>query len=129
MQPLIKLSNQCNRCPRQEERVVGFAEIEALKTNKAPSAKALEITMDGKLVATYGFLCKECRDIVTSYLLGAAKQSEKKTSKRQKKPKEAEAELEVAKEKVAAPSMAPPGPPGAKATQGPRGAGAASAKT
>lgn len=100
---VLKLSEHCSRCPREELRVVTLEEAVELAKAKAngikSAVKALEIIVDGQLVASYDKLCDECREIVTSYSLNASRKIEKKSSRRVVRPKE-----ERAKEKAPAPS-------------------------
>jgi hypothetical protein len=66
----IKISDQCERCPREQERIVTLEEAITISKQKAsntsPATKALEIAMDGEVIASYGFLCDACRSTVTS---------------------------------------------------------------
>lgn len=88
MDPIIKLSNKCERCPRVVDRTVTYAELDAMraKTGGSPPT-AMKLYVAGELVVSYDFLCSTCTDIVKNYLGAAAKLSEKMTAHRAAKPK------------------------------------------
>jgi hypothetical protein len=90
----LKLSEQCARCPREQERVVTIEQaVEHAKkeANNVKPPPALVISVDGQIVASYQKLCDECREIVTNYAGGATRKVEKRSSRRvvvKKKAKE-----------------------------------------
>jgi phage FluMu protein Com len=73
----ITVNRKCSRCPRVEqteitaEDAVRMASPEA-KKQKAPPA--LAVSMGGKVVAEFDFLCGVCTTIVERYITHAAKQ-------------------------------------------------------
>lgn len=96
----IKISDQCSRCPREQERYVTLEEAITLSKQAQVAPKpSLEILMDGVKVASYDFLCDACRSTVTNYVGSATHAMKKKSSKR------------VIKAKEKAPAQAPTKPP------------------
>lgn len=82
--PKIKLAEQCGRCPREELVDVNLDEAVARIKSPTPKAKALTIVIDGELVASYDFLCEECRGIVAGYCEGTKRQ-DKRSARRFKR--------------------------------------------
>lgn len=79
----LKIADQCSRCPREQERYVSLEEAVALSKQQAGAGKpAVEILMDGEKVASYDFLCDNCKSTVTNYIGSATRPMEKKSSKR-----------------------------------------------
>ena len=74
--PQIKLSEKCGRCPREETISVSIEEAVA-RVKSPPTKKALVIVIDGEEMASYDYLCEECRGIVAGYCDGAKVQSKK----------------------------------------------------
>lgn len=75
--PQIQLTEKCGRCPREERITVSLDEAVARVKTAGPQAKALIIVIDGEEVASYDYLCEECRGIVAGYCHGARKQPKK----------------------------------------------------
>ena len=73
----IKLSEKCGRCPREDHATVSLDEAVARVKAAGPKAKALVIVIDGEEIASYDYLCEECRGIVAGYCHGARKQPKK----------------------------------------------------
>lgn len=106
----ITLNIECSRCPRVESTEISLEKAIELANEKKNAVKkpdALELKIDGVVVATYEKLCSTCRNVVMSLLDGVSRKSEKVSAQRGKK----------AKEKGATPSPAPAAPaPAAKPT-------------
>lgn len=86
--PTIKLSEKCDRCPREE--LVEATLEEAVQRVKGGDKrqKALEVALDGKLLVSYRHLCDECRAIVIGYCDGTRKQTKKSARRVKKLPTE-----------------------------------------
>jgi hypothetical protein len=80
----IKISEQCSRCPREEQFEVTLDE--AVERSKAREVrdKALVIMIDGQQAVSYDYLCDECRGIVVAYCDGTKRQ-QKKSARRVKR--------------------------------------------
>lgn len=91
MSKQIKIVEQCARCPRPVERTVTLEEAinlaKASLNKDVEPKKAMVILLEGEVVASYDFVCDPCRDIICSYLDGAAKKPMKKSAKRVVKAK------------------------------------------
>ena len=84
----IKLSEKCDRCPREE--LVEATLEEAMQRVKSGDKrhKALEVVLDGKTLVSYKHLCEECRAIVVGYCGGTKKQVKKSARRVKKLPTE-----------------------------------------
>lgn len=118
--PQITLNLACSRCPRVEQTELTLEKAVQLAQDKdkAKGPPALKIEIDGEVVAVYEHLCSVCRSTVGTYVDSATRHTTKKSSKRVVKPKD------MAKEKVAVPSVPPkPSPSAASLTGAVRPAG------
>lgn len=81
----------CQRCPRVEYKDVSIEEIVAQAKSKldpTPQA-AINITVDGVVVAHFGTMCSICREIVARSIKNIAKQQKNKSATRGGEPDEA----------------------------------------
>lgn len=86
--PTIKLSEKCDRCPREELVEATLEEAMARVKGGGARPKALEVVLDGKTLVSYKHLCEECRGIVVGYCEGTRKQTKKSARRLKKLPTE-----------------------------------------
>lgn len=87
----ITLNIECSRCPRVESTEINLEQAIALANEKKNGVKkpdALELKIDGVVVATYEKLCSTCRNVVMNLLDGVSRKAEKASALRKKKAKE-----------------------------------------
>ncbi len=76
--PTIKLSEQCGRCPREELTVLSAEDAVArVKQGGSSRPPALEVRVDGQVVARYDYLCEECRGITGAAIEGVKPQTKR----------------------------------------------------
>jgi len=84
----LSVRRECSRCPRVEHVEITMEEVvERAKRSKAGFAEsessALNIRVDGEIVADFSVLCTQCRGIVARHLQGVIKKSDKQSSMRE----------------------------------------------
>lgn len=87
----ITLNIECSRCPRVESTEITLEQAIALaneKKNNVQKPNALELVIDGVVVATYAKLCSTCRNVVLNLLDGVSRKAEKVSALRKKTAKE-----------------------------------------
>lgn len=87
----ITLNIECSRCPRVESTEINLEQAIALANEKKNGVKkpdALELKIDGVVVATYEKLCSTCRNVVMNLLDGVSRKAEKASAVRKRKAKE-----------------------------------------
>jgi hypothetical protein len=87
----ITLNIECSRCPRVESTEISLEQAIALANEKKNGTKkpdALELKIDGVVVATYEKMCSTCRNVVMNLLDGVSRKAEKVSALRTKKAKE-----------------------------------------
>jgi hypothetical protein len=82
---VLKASNQCSRCPREEFKVITIEEATKLATTK--SLPKVVITFDGVELANFKYLCGPCTEIVSRYASLIRACPEKQSSLRERKAK------------------------------------------
>lgn len=87
--PSLVLKYECSRCPTVTEVAVTPEQIAANGIGKAKKP-AVEIFMDGEKIRSYDELCPACKEIISSYVMKAMRNTEVRASLRPRKPKAVE---------------------------------------
>lgn len=84
MGPTIKLSEQCERCPREILTTVSAEEAVARAKLHGTRPRALVVIANGKELVSYGRLCEECAGICAA-AVEAVRPQTKKSARRAKR--------------------------------------------